>query len=250
MKEEDFFMLSQKPEIPEEEYNRETGTVVDTLDAMSRITFQNLYAIDYCKRNFLYVSDNPLFLCGHTAQEVKELSYRFYDKHIPESEKAMLAEINRAGFDFYEKLPANEKLRCMMSYDFHLLNGKKTTLVNHKLTPLRLTGEGKIWLAACAVTPSTHTDPGHVIMYKTGEPVYWKYNLEQHCWEDKQTITLTEREREILLLTAQGYTMDEIAKKLCLETTTIKQHKGNLFEKLQAHNMMEALLFAENYKLL
>ena len=30
----------------------------------------SIYIIDYFRKNFLFVSDNPLFLCGHSADEV------------------------------------------------------------------------------------------------------------------------------------------------------------------------------------
>jgi hypothetical protein len=143
MKAEDFFLSLQMPEIPEEEY-RKAEIVVSTIEAMSRTTYQSLYVIDYYKRNFLYVSDNPLFLCGHTAKEAKELAYKFYLENVSPGEQTMLIEIYKAGFDFYEQLSADEKPEYTISYDFHILNGRNITLVNHKLTPILLTDNGKI----------------------------------------------------------------------------------------------------------
>ena len=43
------------------------------VEAFARVTYQSVYLIDYYRQEILYVSDNPLFLCGHTAKEVKEL---------------------------------------------------------------------------------------------------------------------------------------------------------------------------------
>ncbi|MDR2969694.1 MAG: helix-turn-helix transcriptional regulator [Tannerellaceae bacterium] len=250
MQAEDFYLSSHTREIPEEEY-RKAEIVVDTLNAVSRITFQNLYVIDYYKKKFLYVSENPLFLCGHTAEEVRELGYGFYREHTFENNHAMLTEIYRAGFDFYEHLPAAEKLQHTMSYDFLLKDGHEKILVNHKFTPILLTDDGKVWLAACAVTPSSHTASRHLIMYRTGSSAYREYSFDSHSWgEEKQRIALNEKERKIMLLAAQGYTMDEIAEKLGITPHTVKYHKKELFKKLDTENMMEALLFAENYKLL
>jgi len=54
----------------------------------------------------------------------------------------------------------------------------------------------------------------------------------------------------ILLLSTQGYSMDEIAERICISLDTVKFHKKNIFEKLQVKNIVEAIIFAANYKLL
>jgi DNA-binding CsgD family transcriptional regulator len=247
---EDFFILSNAvSDIPEEEYQK-ISVLIDTFDALSRITYQSLYIIDYYKKNFLYVSNNPLFLCGCTSKEIKELGYLFYLNHVPEQEQTMLTEINTTGFNFYEKIPVNERLKYTLSYDFHLVNGRKKTLINHKLTPVLLTNDGRIWLAACIVSLSSHSSPGQIIMRKTGETTFWEYSLKKHCWKENDEIILLEREKDILSLSAQGYTMNEIADQLCIAVDTIKFHKRKIFDKLQVKNIAEALSFATNYKLL
>ncbi|MDR1121545.1 MAG: helix-turn-helix transcriptional regulator [Dysgonamonadaceae bacterium] len=247
---DDFFIASNSvSNIPEEEYQK-VNVLIDAFEAVSRITYQSLYIIDYSKKNFLYVSNNPMFLCGHTAQEVKELGYMFYLNHIPEQEQTMLTEINAAGFNFYENVPVDEKIKCTISYDFHLVNGRKKMLVNHKLTPVLLTKNGRIWLAACIVSLSTHTAPGHVAIRKTGQTTLWEYSLKNHCWKENEEIILAERGKDILSLSAQGYTMNEIADRLCIALDTIKFHKRKIFDRLQVKNIAEALSFATNYKLL
>ena len=50
----------------------QTANYLETIRAFSRITYKSIYVIDYRKKGFEYVSENPLFLCGHTAKEVKD----------------------------------------------------------------------------------------------------------------------------------------------------------------------------------
>jgi hypothetical protein len=38
--------------------------LIEVADTFARSTYQSIYVIDYYLRNFLYVSPNPLFLCG------------------------------------------------------------------------------------------------------------------------------------------------------------------------------------------
>ncbi len=52
--------------------------------------------------------------------------------------------------------------------------------------------------------------------------------------------TLTEREREVLDLLAQGLTNKEIAEKLFITTNTVKRHLKAIFEKLDVHTRSAA----------
>jgi DNA-binding NarL/FixJ family response regulator len=57
---------------------------------------------------------------------------------------------------------------------------------------------------------------------------------------------LTEREREVLTLLAQGYTNAIIAEKLALSTKTVRNHVSNIFSKLQVAGRSEAIIVARD----
>jgi DNA-binding NarL/FixJ family response regulator len=52
---------------------------------------------------------------------------------------------------------------------------------------------------------------------------------------------ITKREREVLILMAQGNINKEIAHLLHISTDTVKQHIKNIYRKLGAGNKIEAL---------
>jgi DNA-binding NarL/FixJ family response regulator len=54
---------------------------------------------------------------------------------------------------------------------------------------------------------------------------------------------LTEREREILGLVAQGLSNQEIAEQLVIGLGTVKNHVHNIFEKLHVNNRQDAAIF-------
>ncbi len=56
--------------------------------------------------------------------------------------------------------------------------------------------------------------------------------------------TLTQREREILKLIAEGYKNKEIADYLCISPKTVEKHRANLMEKLGLHNVQALTAFA------
>lgn len=55
---------------------------------------------------------------------------------------------------------------------------------------------------------------------------------------------LTEREREILKLVAEGKTNREIASLLHISTKTADRHRANLMEKLNIHNRSQLIKYA------
>jgi DNA-binding NarL/FixJ family response regulator len=55
---------------------------------------------------------------------------------------------------------------------------------------------------------------------------------------------LSEREREILDLLAQGHKNPEIAKRLYLSPKTVRNHVSNILHKLQVADRAEAIIRA------
>ena len=247
---EDFFNEKNRVEsITEADYLR-IKPYIETAKAFAQTTYQSIYIIDYFKKSFLYVSDNPIFLCGHSAKEVMEMGYGFYLNHVPEIEIPMLTELNQAGFSAFNATPREDKMRCLMSYDFHILSNKKKLLVNHKITPLLLNELGQVWLALCTVSLSSHKEAGHIEFRRMGTSQHQVYSLTEHQWIPQEEIKLKPEEKEVLVLSAQGYTMKEIAEKVCKSIDTVKFYRKQVFEKLEVENITEALSFAINYGLL
>ncbi|CAM1373229.1 Helix-turn-helix transcriptional regulator [Tenacibaculum litopenaei] len=229
----------------------QTSDYLAPIKAFARTTYKSIYIIDYQKKGFEYVSDNPLFLCGHTAEEVKEMGYAFYFKYVTESDLDLLLKINTIGFDFYEKLPVEERLSYTISYDFNLKNQEnKKILINQKLTPLFLSNDGKVWKAICIISMSTEHNSGNIKIYKQGDNTMHKYDLEGDFWKKVDKITLTTREKEILQYSARGFKINEIAETIFVSPDTVKFHRKKLFDKLEVANITEAISFATNNKLI
>jgi two-component system response regulator NreC len=55
---------------------------------------------------------------------------------------------------------------------------------------------------------------------------------------------LTDREKEVLQLLAQGKTNKEVATVLGVSVYTVEGHRGNLMQKLDLHNTAEIVLYA------
>jgi len=55
---------------------------------------------------------------------------------------------------------------------------------------------------------------------------------------------LTDREREVLSLLAQGLNTHDIAKSLSISSSTVRNHVQNILNKLQVHSRLEAVAYA------
>jgi len=71
------------------------------------------------------------------------------------------------------------------------------------------------------------------------------YQLEASIRKEQDPYKqLTDREREILKLLAEGYNTREIANMLVISTKTVEGHKTNLMSKLDIHNRTNLVKYA------
>lgn len=247
----DFFSFRNTVQSISTNDERQTANYLAPVMAFARTTYKSIYIIDYEQQGFEYVSDNPLFLCGHTASEVQEMGYAFYFKYVITEDLNLLLKINEAGFEFYERIPLEERKNYTISYDYHLKNQEgKTILINQKLTPMFLTNDGKIWKALCIISLSAEQEAGNITIFKKGDNKLFRYDLEGGFWRTSERIKLTNREKEILLYSTRGYTISEIAESIFVSPDTVKFHRRKLFDKLDVTNISEAIAYATNNKLI
>ncbi|CAM1372974.1 response regulator transcription factor [Tenacibaculum xiamenense] len=247
----DFFSFKNTVNNISDNDKKGTENYLEPIKAFARATYKSIYVIDYQSKGFEYVSDNPLFLCGHTAQEVKEMGYAFYFKYVVPEDLDLLIKINNIGFDFYEQIPIENRKRYTISYDFHLKTQEgKSILINQKLTPMFLTKDGKIWKAICIISLSSEESSGNIKIYEAGSNEIHRYDLKGNFWKTTQKIKLTDREKEIVQFSIRGYTINDIAEAIFVSPDTVKFHRKKLFEKLEVVNITEAISHATNNRLL
>ncbi len=74
-------------------------------------------------------------------------------------------------------------------------------------------------------------------------------NLQQRGLQDSYDM-LTQREKEVLQLLAEGKSNKEVAMMLNLSVYTVETHRANLMQKLNLHNTAEIVLYAVRKKLI
>ena len=228
---DDFFIDKNRVDgITEEDYER-VQPKIEAVAAAARTTTNSIYIIDYHKRNFLYSSENPML----APVGLKDMGYSLYIDYVPKEEQAMLLEINRAGFEEFSRIDLANKMEFVISYDFHFIQNGRS--------------KGQLWLALASFSLSPRKHFGNVRMWRVtesgngivGNRDVREYSLVDGKWHDSTPIVLTETEQQLLMMSAQGYTTEEIASRLFRTADTMKYHRKKLFRKLGVESISEAL---------
>lgn len=67
---------------------------------------------------------------------------------------------------------------------------------------------------------------------------------------EEQKSDLTDREREVLAILAQGSTTTYIAQSLSISPATVRIHIRNILQKFQVHSRLEAVIYAQQHGLI
>src|SRR5690606_19697903 len=121
---------------------------------------------------------------------------------------------------------------------------------NHKLTPLLLTSEGKLWKSLCVVSISNFKSAGNVFINKLGSDEIWELNIQTGLWAKSNKVSLSKKEIQILHLHAQGLTINEIAENIHIAPDTVKYYRRRIFDRLNVKNIIEALSHAVSRKII
>ena len=62
--------------------------------------------------------------------------------------------------------------------------------------------------------------------------------------QDTGYVSLSEREREVLLGVAQGLSNRELAGRMSISTSTVQSHRSNILEKLNLRNTVDLVRYA------
>lgn len=86
---------------------------------------------------------------------------------------------------------------------------------------------------------------GEVFLYPSAvKKLLGEYLRGESAEGRKERDVLTSREREVLKLTAEGYTNNEIAEKLVISPKTVDTYRQRIMEKLNLHRRSELVRYA------
>lgn len=218
----------------------ELETFIKAAKAFSRSTYVCVYVIDFARGAFPFVSENVVNYLGISQEEAQAEGFTAYRKFIPAQDLDLARGTHRRTVNFMTELTAGARMDYTAHCDFHVKRDV-LHLVHHTATPLSVTADGRIRLALCTIAPSSAKKAGNLHI-TSKDHITTKCNIG--------AIALSEAEHDVLFLSAQGYSMQEIASLMCRSIDTIKAYKKALFCKLEATNITQTVMRAATLQLL
>lgn len=228
------------------------SSCLNVLEGLSRMTYRSFCIIDYTNNKFLYVSDNTKSFCGRSSDDIIRMGQNFYYEAVPVSDLEILQTARSAAYQFLENIPDVEKCDYILSYDFHIKHAvtQSESLINHQFTPLKVDATGRVKLAICLTSMSPHASAGVIEIMHENKQDHWVYDMSNKYWRKKPKIILKKEEKEVIMLSAQGYSISEMAEYMNKSFDTIKFYRKSLFRKLEVENITEAVSHAVTKRLL
>lgn len=222
--------------------------IADLLDAMSGIIPHNTYIVDYYRKNFFYVSERSLILCGYSRAEAMSRGFDFYSQIMSPEDVRRLLEINTAGFRLFYSISKEQRQQGTISYDVMLTqkNGEKIC-VNERLKPYMFTEDGNMWLAICTMQLSSGTETGNVRCHFAQADSYLQYSLDERVWLSQPCPKFSETEMRIIQETEKGLTDNEIADIIGCTRSNVRYFKTQLMRKTKTLHFKDAIYHASSF---
>jgi two-component system nitrate/nitrite response regulator NarL len=111
----------------------------------------------------------------------------------------------------------------------------KQTATELLIKSIRKVHAGEIWL-------DSHTTAAVIRQFVANDEA--PPPQQQAAPRDRERSPLSQREREIVALVAQGFKNKEMAEKMFISEQTVKNHLHNIFDKLGVSDRLELALYA------
>ncbi len=233
------------------DYSERDHYFIQCLKAIEALMDIDAYILDYKNEEILYATKDCSIYSGNSLENIKKQGLHYYDKIIVSDDVDMLIPTNSIVFDFFYSLPMNKRrnFNGYYTHDFRIRNKKgKIILINHKITILDLTNDGKIRLGLCVISYPTNDKPGNAYLKMNDNSVVYQYMPSANKFVEVKTQKLTSRAMTILKLASNGKTEAEIAKQLDISIFTVKYHKKKIFSRIGVKNIAEAIQWMNNQK--
>ena len=113
----------------------------------------------------------------------------------------------------------------------------KQTATDLLIKSIRKVHAGEIWL-------DSHTTAAVIRQFVSADDVPPPPPVGAVAPRERERSPLSQREREIVALVAQGFKNKEMAEKMFISEQTVKNHLHNIFDKLGVSDRLELALYA------
>ena len=245
-----FVLANNRMDFITERDCRRADNMIEAAKTICQVLPRHGYILDFFNDCIAFASDSLGALLGISCREIEEMGYDFYDKYILPQDVEMIEDFRRETCNMFMSHPTLRGELYRLDSHIHLLTPRGYRLFHHTSFPLLWSESGYVMAVTCRLAPSTSKVSGGASLFLPAQNKLYKYTAGQHKWQHTILPTLTQKEKDLVRLSAQGLIADEIAGAMGKSTESIKLYKKGLFKKLGVRNMPAAITYVFNHNLL
>lgn len=248
-KENDFFIG-----IVESSPTMDAGEWSIAYDFLSSMMTEAFVVLDFERKNFQYIPNNDLILCGYTQGTRVALGYDFFKKVIHPKDIPFWIDIHNTILD---NLNNNELTADQINYFSFLFRIKSSLSSNKESDYLMIYVKLKPrWLneqlryGICMLSPSVIRKQDNQLSVHYKNMDHSDYSFKTKKWKHYPFSPLSKRQKEMLIWAQQGLSLKETAVKMNVSDKTIESIRCTLFEKFEVNTIEQAIQYASNRRLI
>jgi DNA-binding CsgD family transcriptional regulator len=207
---------------------------------------QFIYIYDFPRSEINYVSPGIQMIFGYDPGEVN-LQF-LYEKIHPDDRKGVAdATMDAVQGTIDNHMTSPGRLKFSVNYRFQKKDGSYLQVLRHQ-TVQQTDEQGNILRTTGIIVELGHLPEvngviGKMVDNETGKLIYSR----SYSGQDSKFST---REKEIIMLLANGRKTDEIAEDLFISPNTVSTHRKNMLKKYGVKNTAELILFSKKQGIL
>ena len=224
-------------------------------DFLSGMMTEAFVILDFDQKKIQSISNSDLILCGYTQEASKELGYDFFKEVIHPEDLPFWEEIHNIIFDSRNSdgWPPEQ-----INYFSFLLRIKRASLSSNRKSDYLMTYvKLKPWwfneqqrYGICILSTSVIRKPDKQLCAHYKDMGHSSYSFKTKQWKHHHFLTLSKRQKEILVFAQQGLSLKETAEKMNVSNKTIESIRQTLFEKFGVNTIEQAIQYASNRRLI
>lgn len=215
-------------------------------EELSNFGSQFIYIFDFPRGEVNYVSPGIQKIFGYDPGEV---NLQFLYEQIHPDDRRGVAEATMDAFQgtIENRMTSPGRLKFSVNYRFRRKDGSYLQVLRHQTVQMT-DDDGNILRTTGIIVELGHLPEvngvlGKMVDNESGKVIY------SRAYSGQESIFST-REKEIILLLANGRKTDEIAKELFISPNTVSTHRKNMLKKYAVKNTAELILFSKKQGIL
>lgn len=190
---------------------------------------------DIKKNKFLFCNDSFRNVLGYNADEIIRGGWEFWYKKINPNE----ARIIKHSINLLIQKPHSEKHPDVLSFTYHIKDiFSNWYFVSHELSVFQF--KKNLFVL------------NYLYDISQIERIEYFFGKKQHpiLGKNGKDVTISKREKEVLLLISEGFSSKQIADELYISNHTAIKHRKNLIEKFKVKNTAQLIREASRFFML